>query len=114
MEIDNVPPPPEEKWGFIDKLIKPEKRYFHWPRKSPCDEEVSLLCGVSIKRGATDPLLDTAYRDLSLFFDQAGLKKGPFQIVTETGETVPYDSFRVKVEKGCCRITAGNTDSSSE
>ena len=60
MEIDEVTPPPEASWKFVEELRKPAERHFRWTRALGAEGEASLAAGITIERGFAEAALDTA------------------------------------------------------
>ena len=72
-----------------------------------------MHCGVKIQNDFPDEnkLLETAYRDLDIFFDTAKINRnGKYKIITEKIDTEGFESYRLDIKPDCCRIQAGDSE----
>ena len=110
----NEPLQPSQKdWKFINELSEPINRHFNRTRRLAGRNEADLHCGVKIQNGFPDEnkLLETAYRDLDIFFDTAKVNRnGKYKIITEKINTGGFESYRLDIKPDCCRIQAGDPE----
>jgi hypothetical protein len=113
--LKNVPSQPgEDTWGFVEDLKSPLWTDHKWEKPIAGPLLADLSGGVTIQMGFPDPVnrLETAYKDLHLFFAAGSVESVNGQYIIETIEDkeLKGESFRVDVQKGVCRIMAGDVD----
>jgi hypothetical protein len=105
--------PGPESWQFVKELSRPLKPHFNWTRGAAEKNEADLGCGVVIRKNFPDPegRLKTAYDDLDGFFRTAGLSlDGKYKIIIEKADTGCFESYKLDINSGECRILAGDTE----
>lgn len=107
--------PSPEDWHFVKELAASAKPHFRWNRVSARANEADLRGGVEIRTDFPDPgfKLETACDDLKKFFDCAPIahrEAAACQIILEKADTGVFESYRLVIEAGACRIQAGDTE----
>lgn len=102
----------KQDWKFVKELQSPLHTEIRLDRTQKGSGEASLGCGVSLDfRFPDDGRLATAYADFKQFLRAAGIDaSGPYKITTEKVRTGSFESYKVEVAEGSCRILAGDTE----
>jgi hypothetical protein len=115
MDISTLPAQPnEDSWAFVDELKAPLWHHHDWVVRAAADDEADLSAGVRVIPEFPDSQgrLDTAYADLDRFLaaGEIPVGTGPFTIHTVLAEIGTEEAFRVEVERGSCRVLAGDCE----
>jgi len=111
----NVPPQPgEDTWKFIEELQSPMWKKHEWVKRDCGPLLADLSAGVKLQRGFPDPKgrLETAYEDISSFLTAVSVspENGNYVIETVENKKLESESFSLDIQRGSCRISAGDAD----
>lgn len=114
LNTKNIPvQPTEESWLFIDELKSPIKRNINFSNAVPKDGYAFFEKNVNLYIDFDDSshLLDTAFNDLTKFFEECGISTdGEYKIVFQKSTSGNPESFEINVEKDQCTISAPDTE----
>ncbi len=113
--FEHVPPQPgEDQWKFVEDLKAPLWTKHPWQPAKAGPNQADLSRNVTIKEAFPDPdgRLETAYADLRSFLTAGGVlsEDGPFLIITEKDSKLKGESFRLRINREACHITAGDAE----
>lgn len=116
LNLKDIPSQPSEdkKREFIEAVKKPLWNNHNWINIPPKGNYVNVSSGITIKAGFPDPdnLLETAYEDLSDFFNAGNVKSRNGKYIIETHFVPDFrkESFQIDVNSKRCLITASDVE----
>jgi hypothetical protein len=113
--LKNIPSQPgEESWKFIKDLKSPLWTHHNWVKSPPGVLQADLSAGVKLITGFPDPegRLETAYDDFYSFLKAGDVsyENGRYLIEIIEDKKLSGEAFRLLIEPGKCRISAGDAE----